>query len=78
MWCEILLVWSSLVLHLLFITGLSSIRMSVSRRTRDLVTFLIPELSKLAEAMKLRVSGCAWYRCSKDVTTALHCALVTS
>ena len=34
------------------IAGLSCIKLCVSG---DLVTFLIPELSKLAEAMKLRV-----------------------
>lgn len=34
------------------IAGLSSIRLCVSR---DLVAFLIPELSKLEEAMKLRL-----------------------
>ena len=45
-------------LFLLSVADLSSIRMRVSPRTRHLVTFLIPELNKLAKAMELTVSDC--------------------
>ena len=55
------------------ISGLSSIQLCVLQESRDLVTFLIPELSKLAEAMKLKVSACMCvFHCSMQ--GCYHCS----
>ena len=53
------------------VADISSIRMRVSPRTRDLLTFLIPELNKLAKAMELKVR--AWLGTVLLSWSFLHC-----